>query len=46
MRAVTDVEMLALDGADFLAAVTGHTAGMAAGEEVVDARLKRIPAGR
>jgi CRP-like cAMP-binding protein len=40
VRTLTPVELLAIEGQDFLAAVTGHSSGLAAGEEVVSRRLR------
>ena len=39
MTAVVDSTVYALQRDDFLAAVTGHSAARAAGEQIADARL-------
>ena len=44
MTATTDMELYALERDDFLAAVTGHSAGIAAGSAVVAERLANIRA--
>jgi MFS family permease len=43
VRAVTDVELFALERDDFLAAVTGHAGSVEAAEAVVGARLGMSP---
>jgi MFS family permease len=43
VTAVADSQLSALERDDFIAAVTGHTAARAAGQEVVDARLRHAP---
>jgi MFS family permease len=43
VEAVVDSQLYALDRASFLAAVTGYSAALAAGEAVVEERLARVP---
>ena len=43
VTATVDSELYALQRADFLAAVTGHSAAHTAGQAVVDARLRHLP---
>jgi hypothetical protein len=43
VTAVADSHLCALERADFIAAVTGHTAAHRAGQKVVDARLRHAP---
>jgi CRP-like cAMP-binding protein len=43
VRAVTDVELLALDRGEFLGAVTGHAPANAAANEIVGERLALSP---
>jgi MFS family permease len=43
VTARVDSHLYALQRADFLAAVTGHSAAHTAGQAVVDARLRRLP---
>jgi MFS family permease len=45
VTAVADSELYALEREDFLAAVTGHSAAHASGQEVVNARLARSGPG-
>jgi CRP-like cAMP-binding protein len=45
VTAVADSQLYALERDAFLAAVTGHSAAHAAGQEVVDARLERSGPG-
>jgi len=43
VTAIVDSRVYALQRADFLAAVTGHSAAHAAGQATVDARLRQLP---
>jgi MFS family permease len=43
VTAMVDSHLYALQRADFLAAVTGHSAAHSAGQAVVDARLRQLP---
>jgi MFS family permease len=45
VRAVTDVELLALDREPFIAAVTGHAPSAKAADAVIDRRLDSVRAG-
>jgi MFS family permease len=45
VRAVTDVELLALDREPFIAAVTGHAPSAEAADAVIDRRLDSVRAG-
>jgi hypothetical protein len=45
VRGKSDVELLALDRDDFIAAVTGHAASAEAADAVVVARLGQIRPG-
>jgi hypothetical protein len=45
VRAKTDLELLALDRDDFIAAVTGHAASAEAANSVVATRLSELRPG-